>query len=266
MDTTARQTEKMFREFQTLKYNPKRSVPAVSMTVNANVTRLLDLKKAVNGCAGPGPHITVTHLVIQAVSRALIQYPILYSFFDGRKIIDNPEIMMNIPVDVDHHVDYVVIHRPDAKNLSQIARECSDGLGKIHQQESDFLKYLRKINQWPSWMRQAYGAIPGVAPRFLRQHYGNFAISNFGSFNVDHGSIAISQPMIASLCFCKISPVVVMDDQREMKTMMSLPLTVVFDHRAVDGAYAGRFLNAIKPLLETPEELFDTLLSQDSLE
>ena len=38
---------------------------------------------------------------------------------------------------------------------------------------------------------------------------------------------------------------------------MNLPLSIVFDHHAIDGAYVGRYLNDVKHLLETPNKLLD---------
>ena len=193
----------------------------------------------------------------KAVADALAGYPVLYSFFDGSKIIDNPELVLNIPVDIGNHVDYLVIRRPDSKSLVDIARECEDKLGKINRNEGEFLTYLKKIEAVPPWVRRLSRLMPGTTINFLREHYGNFVISNFGSFNVSQGSLAISQPLVASLCMGKIAPIVTMSAEGDVRVGMNLPLSLVFDHRAVDGAYVGRFLDAVKGLLEAPGTFMD---------
>jgi pyruvate/2-oxoglutarate dehydrogenase complex dihydrolipoamide acyltransferase (E2) component len=227
------------------------------MTMNVDATRLLETKQKLNGQRTAIPRITVTHLVVKAVAAALVDYPILYSFFNGSRIIDNPELVLNIPVDIENHVDYLIVRNPDSKSLIDIARECEHELEKISQNEGEFLTYLKRINRAPSWLRTLSRRIPGTTINFLRQHYGNFVISNFGSFNVNQGSLAISQPLIASLCMGKISPAVSASGNGDAPARMNLPLSIVFDHRTVDGAYVGKFLDTVKNMLEAPEDFVE---------
>jgi pyruvate/2-oxoglutarate dehydrogenase complex dihydrolipoamide acyltransferase (E2) component len=251
------QTDRMFRQFQIQKFDRRLSVPGVTMNMNVDATRLLELRQKLNQQSISAAHITVTHMVMKAVANALVEYPVLYSFFNGSKIIDNPELILNIPVDIEKHVDYLIIRRPDAMTLSEITKECEHKLKKIHQNEGEFLTYLENMQGVPFWIRKLVMRLPGTTINFLREHYGNFVISNFGSFHVSQGSLAISQPLIASLCIGKISSTVRLTSAGQIETRMILPLSIVFDHRAVDGAYVGRFLCAVKELLETPENLID---------
>ena len=251
------QEDVIFRHFQIQKYDTKRIAPAVTMMIKVNVSQLLELRKLLNNSEEYTSHITITHMVIKAVSNTLVQYPILYSFFNGTKVVDNPELVLSIPVDIDNHVEYLMIHQPDSKTLGEIANEFENDLKIIHKKEGELLKFLQRVEAVPSWISKLYMTLPGRDIRFLREHYGNFSISNFGSFNVDNGSLALMKPTIASLCMCKISPAIIVDNNNEFKTLMNLPLSIVFDHRAVDGAYVGRFLNDVKDLLEMPDRLLD---------
>jgi pyruvate dehydrogenase E2 component (dihydrolipoamide acetyltransferase) len=258
MDTTPVQRDGMFRQFQIQKFARRLIVPAVTMTMNVDATRLIETRHKVNRQIAGTPRITVTHLVMKAVANVLVAYPILYSFFNGSRIIDNPELVLNIPVDIENHVDYLAIRQPDSRSLIDIANECERGLGKINRNDGEFFACLRQIQAVPSWKRRIARWMPGKTIDFLREHYGNFVISNFGSFNVSHGSLVISQPLIASLCMGRISQTVTMAGNGDVRAGMNLPLSIVFDHRAVDGGYVGRFLGAVKELLEAPEEFIDS--------
>jgi pyruvate dehydrogenase E2 component (dihydrolipoamide acetyltransferase) len=78
-----------------------------------------------------------------------------------------------------------------------------------------------------------------------------FSITNFGAANVAYGTPIINHPEVGILGIGKIEkkPVVVND---EIKISYVLPLSLAVDHRVIDGADAGRFLNEIKSLLSDP--------------
>src|SRR5262249_35706313 len=84
---------------------------------------------------------------------------------------------------------------------------------------------------------------------------GTFTITNPGSFGTFHGTPIISQPQSAILGTYAVvkRPWVVQDelgkDVIAIRPIMNLTLT--YDHRVVDGAYAGQFLHDLRERLET---------------
>lgn len=246
MEQTMSRNDIICRHFQIRKFNRKHMVPAVTMTINANVTGILKLKEALNSQSAEGPHITVTHIVMKTVADALVHYPLLYGFFDGKNIIENKELILNIPVDIESHVEYITIYNPAAKSLVQISAECQEEISRIQEGSGKFIGFLKGLNDMPATQKMIYLLKPGGKTRFLREHYGNFPLSNFGSFHVNSGALALSQPIIAGLCIGLIT-------QENNSSYMSLTLS--FDHRAVDGAYAGKFLNSVRILLEQPASI-----------
>ena len=84
---------------------------------------------------------------------------------------------------------------------------------------------------------------------------GTFTITNPGGYGTFHGTPVISQPQAAILGTYALvkRPWVVQDelgkDVIAIRPMMNLTLT--YDHRLVDGALAGRFLQELKQKLET---------------
>ena len=84
---------------------------------------------------------------------------------------------------------------------------------------------------------------------------GTFTITNPGGYGTFHGTPVISQPQAAILGTYALvkRPWVVQDelgkDVIAVRPIMNLTLT--YDHRLVDGALAGRFLQSLKQKLET---------------
>ena len=87
---------------------------------------------------------------------------------------------------------------------------------------------------------------------------GTFTITNPGGYGTFHGTPVISQPQSGILGTYAVvkRPWVVQDEMGQdviaIRPIMNLTLT--YDHRLVDGAYAGRFLRDIKKRLETWDE------------
>jgi 2-oxoglutarate dehydrogenase E2 component (dihydrolipoamide succinyltransferase) len=84
---------------------------------------------------------------------------------------------------------------------------------------------------------------------------GTFTITNPGGYGTFHGTPVISQPQAGILGTYAIvkRPWVITDDNGAdaiaIRSMMNLTLT--YDHRLVDGAYAGRFLRDLRGRLQT---------------
>ena len=80
---------------------------------------------------------------------------------------------------------------------------------------------------------------------------GTFTITNLGMYDIDAFTPLINLPEAAILGAGRIQPKpVVRDDEIVVRQMWTLSL--VFDHRLVDGAPAARFLQRVKQLVENP--------------
>jgi 2-oxoglutarate dehydrogenase E2 component (dihydrolipoamide succinyltransferase) len=83
---------------------------------------------------------------------------------------------------------------------------------------------------------------------------GTFTITNPGGYGTFHGTPVISQPQSAILgTYALVKRAVVVEDELgadviAIRPMMNITLT--YDHRLVDGAYAGRFLRDLRERLE----------------
>lgn len=274
MDNNLNQTDKLFRIFQIAKFNQKSMVPTVAMTINIETEQImkkrLEYKKDTTN-----PHITITNIIMKAVADTLIQYPSLYSYFDGKKIIENEDVVLNIPVDTGKHVEYIVIRQANKKNLTDIAKESIEERKKIADGKGDFAQYIinlmkkivgkkpsdqlndkdiRKIEKRMQYVRLLEKVNPNFSLKFVKEHYGNFPVSNFGSFHIPNGILALSKPVVAGLCIGEMNTFLKMKE-KEIVAVEYIPLTLSFDHRVFDGAYAGNFLNDLKDLLENSSEM-----------
>lgn len=86
---------------------------------------------------------------------------------------------------------------------------------------------------------------------------GTFTISNLGMYRVDAFTPVINLPEVAILGVGRIAPKPVVKGE-EIVIRQMLGLSLVFDHRLVDGAPAARFLDYICEVIEEPYMLFLT--------
>ena len=83
---------------------------------------------------------------------------------------------------------------------------------------------------------------------------GTFTITNLGGFDVDAFTPIINLPEVAILGVGRIIDKVVARDNAIMIRKM-VTLSLVFDHRLIDGAPAARFLQGVKTKIEDPGDL-----------
>ena len=83
----------------------------------------------------------------------------------------------------------------------------------------------------------------------------SFTVTNLGALGIAYFTPIINPPDASILALGTIKPQLYLDEDGKVKQRNVGYLTLVFDHRLIDGAPAARFLNTIKGFLENPEEL-----------
>lgn len=83
---------------------------------------------------------------------------------------------------------------------------------------------------------------------------GTFTITNLGVYGIDTFTPILNPPQVAILGIgaVKVRPAVV---ERAVVMRETCPLSLTFDHRALDGAPAARFLDDLATLLDNPSRL-----------
>lgn len=110
--------------------------------------------------------------------------------------------------------------------------------------------------------KKAYDAIPAT-DKITRDDLaqGTFLVSNVGNLarglRGEASVLMIIPPMVCALAVCAIQrrPIVVTDENGEEKIDIRsiLPLTICFDHRALDFAEVAPFIRKLEEIFENPE-------------
>jgi 2-oxoglutarate dehydrogenase E2 component (dihydrolipoamide succinyltransferase) len=178
--------------------------------------------------ADEGFGLSYLPFISRAVCDAIREFPEVNATFGENELIVHNYVNLGIAVDMDFKGLIVpVIRDADGKRLRAIAREIADLAGRARS---------KKLGA---------DEISG----------GTFTITNPGPFGTFVTMPIINQPQVAILATdgVKRRPVVVeLPDGSEGIGIHSVGnLTITWDHRAFDGAYASAYLAKVKELIET---------------
>ena len=166
--------------------------------------------------------LTYTAYFLYACALALSSHKIINSMIVDDKILIKDDINIGFAVSLGEDGLIVpVIRETDKKTLAKLAHELNDlaARARSHQLQPDEVQH------------------------------GTFTITNHGVFGSVVATAIINQPQCAILGIGAIQKrVVVIEDIMEIRPKVYISLT--FDHRIIDGAYADEFLKKVKTELE----------------
>ncbi|MEO5675579.1 MAG: dihydrolipoamide acetyltransferase family protein [Chitinophagales bacterium] len=206
----------------------KRTSAHVTSFVEADVTNLVMWRGKVKDQfeKREGEKITFTPLFIEAVVKAIKDFPLVNASVEGTKIIRKKDINIGMAAVLPSgNLIVPVIRNADTKNLVGLTKEVND------------LARRARSNQ--------------LKPNEIEG--GTFTITNVGTFGNVMGTPIINQPQVAILATGSIKkkPAVLETSEGDViaiRHMMFLSLS--YDHRVVDGALGGSFLRKIADYLE----------------
>ncbi len=189
----------------------------------AKIARLRDDKKAAYD--SQGVKLTYTGFIAKATADALRSFPIVNASLDGDNIAYKADVNLGIAVALDWGLIVPVIRNAGEKDLLGLSRAIQDLAARARAKK--------------------------LTPEEVQG--GTFTITNPGIFGAAYGLPMINQPQAAILGVGAIEkrPIVV-DDAIGIRPMCFLSLG--YDHRLIDGADAGRFLQHLKERLEDFDE------------
>lgn len=168
-----------------------------------------------------GFKLTFTPYIVEAVVRALKKHPLVNSSIEGDKIIKKNFINLGIAVASENGLIVPVIKNAEEKNFLGLARAVNDLATRTRNKR--------------------------LTPDDIQG--GTFTISNYGVFGTMIGTPIINQPQVAILGTGAIKKrVAVIDDAIAIRSVAYF--TMSFDHRIVDGALGGTFLEEVVQFLQ----------------
>jgi 2-oxoglutarate dehydrogenase E2 component (dihydrolipoamide succinyltransferase) len=202
--------------------------PHVYSAYEVDFSRIDAIRKAKKAeFEAAGAKLTYTSFIAKATVDTIRQFPFSNASIDGENIVYKRDINLGIAVALESGLIVPVIRNADERNLLGLSRAIQD------------LAYRARNKQ--------------LKPEEVQG--GTFTITNPGIFGAVFGLPIISQPQVAILGVGSVDKrvVVIEDDMIAVRPMCYL--TLGYDHRLIDGADAGRFLQALKERLQNfPDE------------
>jgi pyruvate dehydrogenase E2 component (dihydrolipoamide acetyltransferase) len=202
------------------------SIPHVTQFGSADITELEKLRETfAKKVEDAGGKLTITAIVLKAASAALKVFPQFNVSLDVAQgeIIFKKYCHIGIAVDTEHGLLVPVIRDVDRKNILELSVE------------------LTRAAQNARSRKLAIEDMQG----------GTFTITNLGGIGGAYFTPIVNSPEVAILGVSRASLQAVFSNG-EFKPRLMLPLSLSYDHRAIDGAAGARFLRWIAEALEKP--------------
>jgi pyruvate dehydrogenase E2 component (dihydrolipoamide acetyltransferase) len=197
-------------------------IPVFQLQVSADMTRvnalLARLREDENA-----PKTTVTDVLTKVCAAALMLHREVNAQFTEEAIVLYPTANVGLAVAAPQGLVVPVIRSAERLTLAEIATTRADLVSRSRE---------GKLQRGD-----------------LEQ--GTFTISNLGMFGVDSFTAVLNPPQAAIVAVgATVERAVPLDGELVVRPLVTL--TATFDHRAVDGAPAAEFLQAVKERLEEP--------------
>ncbi len=206
----------------------KHTSPHVTSFVEADVTNIVKWREKIKGNfeKREGEKLTFTPIFIEALVKAIKDFPMINISLDGTKIIKRKNINIGMAAALPSgNLIVPVIKNADTLNLAGITKQVNDlanraRAGKLSPDE-----------------------ISG----------GTYTLTNVGSFGNVMGTPIINQPQVAIMAVgaIKKKPAVIETPQGDLIGIRHfMYLSHSYDHRVVDGSLGGQFVRRVADYLE----------------
>ncbi len=207
-------TERMLKSLQ--------STAQLTLNTSADASSLLSYRKWLK--SSPTElgldRITINDLVIYAVAKTLPRYTTLNAHFLKDKILEFEHVHLGFAVDSPRGLMVPIIHNAHLLSLKEISKEARR-LSTACQEET-------------------------ILPDELSG--GTFTVSNLGTMGIESFTPILNIPQVAILGVCSISLKPIMKDNK-IQFIPHMGLSLTFDHRAIDGVPAAKFLQELNMVI-----------------
>ena len=205
-------------------------------TISFDCTNILAFRKYLkeNAEVLKLPNITINNIIVYALSRVLKNHKDLNAnLINGDTMRYFEHVNMGIATDTPRGLLVPTLFGADTMTLSEIAIKS------------------KKLSQ---------DAIDGkLSPEFLTG--GSFTVSNVGTYGIESFTPVVNPPQTGILGVNTLETRIKLGKDGEIIPYTAMALSLSYDHRALDGAPASRFLKDLKDYLEN----FSVNLMADSI-
>ncbi len=206
----------------------KQTSPHVTSFVEADVTDIWNWRNKIKGDfkAKEGENFTFTPVFVEAVAKAIKDFPRINISVDGDKIIQRKDINIGMAAALPSgNLIVPVIKQADRLNLYGLAK---------------------KVNELARNARENKLSSDDIQG-------GTYTLTNVGTFGNVMGTPIINQPQVAIMAtgaIRKVPAVIETKDGDFIGIRYKMYLSHSYDHRVVDGALGGMFVKRVAEYLE----------------
>ncbi len=225
------QMDRMRRMIADRMVESKRIAPHVTSFVETDMTNIAIWRNGVKDSFKReyGENITYTPILVEAIVKAIKDFPQINASVDGDRIIVKKSINIGMAVALPSgNLIVPVIHNADSYNLVGLTKKIND------------LSKRARENK--------------LKPEDLQG--GTYSFSNIGTFGNIMGTPIIMQPQVAIMAFGAIQkkPAVIETPQGDLLGIrQKMFISHSYDHRVVDGSLGGQFVKRVSDYLEAFE-------------
>ena len=196
-----------------------RTVVPVTITIEADATKLMAMKEKQS-------HVGFTAFGVKAAAKALGNHSSVNSTIEGDEVTFYSDVNVAVAIHTEQGLVAPVVRNANKLSLKEISLTIDE--------------LARKATENRLTIEDLTG--------------GTFTVTNLGAFDVESFAPVINPPQCAILGLGRIAykPFA---HGNQVSARPSTLLTLVFDHRIIDGVPAAKFLRDVKRNLEEPEEL-----------
>lgn len=206
-------------------YESHANIPTVTQNTRVDVTRLMQLRKELNG--DKESRVSVNDFVIRAVALAVTENERIRMQFSGAEYTLLDRTNVGVAVSTKDGLLVPVIHDADKKTLSQLSAE---------------VKELAASARSGGLKKEQLGD-------------ARITITNLGMFGVHSFTPIINEPEAAILGVSAAEDYLILNERKEVEARKRMMLCLTYDHRILNGTEAAEFSNRVKFLLEHPYAL-----------
>ncbi len=205
------------------------TIPHVTQHDLADITELETARRKYVKANPNAPKITMTAIIIKAVVQALKAFPNFNSSVDmaSGELVIKQYYHIGVAVDTPNGLVVPVIRNCDQKNILQVAAELAEIAGRARD---------RKL-------------------KAEDMQGGTFTITNLGGIGGTAFTPIVNYPEVAILGMSRTLNHLILENGQLAERQM-LPLSLSYDHRAINGADAARFIVKLSGSLTNFLELF----------